>query len=200
MSATGGAPLGSGALDLPPFSLDVETLDLGAGVQAVGLELLGTESREPVRGKEAAAIWAATFPALAAKECYVLDFFSHVDRVREFCKMYEIHYRDAAERCVVLRQPTETQLEQIFERFEGETFGVRAGTGIEEPDVALEKELSRRGLDAYQAAYERYTFCAVCEPEDGWATLLSKTLWPSEVIRRVRPALQRFDVYIARPQ
>ena len=200
MSATGGAPLGSGALDLPPFSLDVETLDLGAGVQAVGLELLGTESREPVRGKEAASIWAATFPALAAKECYVLDFFSHVDRVREFCKMYEIHYRDAAERCVVLRQPTETQLEQIFERFEGETFGVRAGAGIEEPDVALEKELSRRGLDAYQAAYERYTFCAVCEPEDGWATLLSKTLWPSEVIRRVRPALQRFDVYIARPQ
>jgi hypothetical protein len=200
MSATGGAPLGSGALDLPPFSLDVETLDLGAGVQAVGLELLGTESREPVRGKEAAAIWAATFPALAAKECYVLDFFSHVDRVREFCKMYEIHYRDAAERCVVLRQPTETQLEQIFERFEGETFGVRAGAGIEEPDVALEKELSRRGLDAYQAAYERYTFCAVCEPEDGWATLLSKTLWPSEVIRRVRPALQRFEVYIARPQ
>jgi hypothetical protein len=153
-----------------------------------------------VRGKEAAAIWAATFPALAAKECYVLDFFSHVDRVREFCKMYEIHYRDAAERCVVLRQPTETQLEQIFERFEGETFGVRAGAGIEEPDVALEKELSRRGLDAYQAAYERYPFCAVCEPEDGWATLLSKTLWPSEVIRRVRPALQHFDVYIARPQ
>jgi hypothetical protein len=200
MSATGGAPLGSGALDLPPFSLDVETLDLGAGVQAVGLELLGTESREPVRGKEAASIWAATFPALAAKECYVLDFFSHVDRVREFCKMYEIHYRDAAERCVVLRQPTETQLEQIFERFEGQTFGVRAGAGIEEPDVALEKELSRRGLDAYQAAYEGYTFCAVCEPEDGWVTLLSKTLWPSEVIRRVRPALQRFDVYIARPQ
>ena len=200
MSATGGTPLGSGALDLPPFSLDVETLDLGPGVQAVGLELLGTESREPVRGKEAAAIWAATFPALAAKECYVLDFFSHVDRVREFCKMYEIHYRDAAERCVVLRQPTEAQLQQIFERFEGETFGVRAGAGIEEPDVALEKELSRRGLDAYQAAYERYTFCAVCEPEDGWATLLSKTLWPSEVIRRVRPALQRFEVYIARPQ
>jgi hypothetical protein len=200
MSATGGAPLGSGALNLPPFSLDVETLDLGAEVKAVGLELLGTESREPVRGKEAAAIWAATFPALAANECYVLDFFSHVDRVREFCKMYEIHFRDAAERCVVLRQPTETQLEQIFERFEGETFGVRAGAGIEEPDVTLEKELSRRGLDAYQAAYERYTFCAICEPEDGWATLLSKTLWPSEVIRRVRPAIQRFDVYVARPQ
>ena len=200
MSATGGAPIDSGALDLPPFSLDVETLDLGAEVKAVGLELLGTESREPVRGKEAAAIWAATFPALAASDVFVLDFFSHVDRVREFCKMYEIQYRDAAERCVVLRQPTGTQLEEIFERFERETFGVRAGAIIEEPDAALEKDLSRRGLDAYQAAYERYTFCAICEPEDGWVTLLSKTLWPSEVIRRIRPSVQRFDVYLARPQ
>jgi len=199
MSATGNAPLGSGAMDLPPFSLDVETLDLGGEVKAVGLELLGTESREPVRGKEAAAIWAATFPALAANESFALDFFSHVDRVREFCKMHEIQFREAADRCIVLRQPTETQLELIFERFEAETFGVRAGAIIEEPDATLEKDLSHRGLDAYQAAYERYTFCAVCEPEDGWVTLLSKTLWPTEVIRRIRPALQRFDVYLARP-
>jgi hypothetical protein len=199
VSATGNAPLGSGALDLPPFSLDVETLDLGAEMKAVGLELLGTESREPVKGKEAAAIWATTFPALAANEVFVLDFFSHVDRVRDFCKMYEIHFREAAERCVVLRQPTETQLEQIFERFEGETFGVRAGAAIEEPDATLEKALSHRGLDAYQTAYERYAFCAICEPEDGWVTLLSKTLWPTEVIRRLRPAVERFDVYIARP-
>jgi hypothetical protein len=200
LSSAGNAPLDPGALDLPPFSLDVETLDLGAEIKAVGLELLGTESREPVRGKEAAAIWAATFPALAAQECLALDFFSHVDRVREFCKMYEIHYRQAASRCVVLRQPSETQLEQIFERFEGETFGVRAGAVIEQPDMALEDALSHRGLDAYQSAYERYVFCAICEPQDGWTTLLSKALWPSEVIRRVRPALQRFDVYIARPQ
>ena len=199
MSSAGDAPLGSGALELPPFSLDVEALDLGVEIKAVGLELLGTESREPVKGKEAAAIWAATFPALAANEVFVLDFFSHVDRVREFCKMYEIHFREAAERCIVLRQPTETQLEQIFERFEGETFGVRAGAAIEGPDAAIEKALSHRGLDAYQTAYERYTFCAVCEPEDGWVTLLSKTLWSTEVIRRVRPAVQRFDVYIARP-
>ena len=199
MSATGNAPLDSGAMDLPPFSLDVETLDLGGEIKAVGLELLGTESREPVRGKEAAAIWAAIFPALAANECFALDFFSHVDRVRDFCKMHEIQFREAADRCIVLRQPTETQLELIFERFEGETFGVRAGAIIEESDAALEKDLSRRGLDAYQAAYERYTFCAVCEPEDGWVTLLSKTLWPTEVIRRIRPAVQRFDVYLARP-
>ena len=57
----------SGALELPPFSLDVEALDLGEDVKAVGLELLETENREPVRGKDAAAIWAAVFPALAGQ-------------------------------------------------------------------------------------------------------------------------------------
>lgn len=199
MSAAGNPPPEAGALELPPFSLDVESLDLGPEVKAVGLELLGTESREPVKGKEAAAIWAAVFPVLAANERYVLDFFSHVDRVRDFCTTHEIPFREAADRCIVLPQPPEAQLRELFERFEGETFGVRAGAAVEAADLALEKELSRRGLDAYQPAYERYTFCAVCEPEDGWVTLLSKTLWPTEVIRRVRPAAQRFDVYIARP-
>ena len=200
MSAAGNLPIGGGPLELPPFSLDIEALDLGPGTTAVGLELLETESREPVKGPEAAAIWAAVFPALAADETFVLDFFSHVDRVREFCKMNEIHFRETAARCLALRQPTETQLQRLFSRFEGETFGARAGTAAETPDAALEKDLSRRGLDAYQTAYHRYTFCGVCEPEDGWVTLLSKTLWTTEIIRRVRPAVQRFDVYISRPQ
>jgi hypothetical protein len=199
MSATGNAPTGGAPLELPPFSLDVEALDLGAETKAVGLELLETESREPVKGKEGAEIWAAVFPALAVAETFVLDFFSHVDRVREFCKMHDLHFREAAERCVVLHQPGETQLKEIFARFEHETFGVRCGTATESLDTALERELSHRGLDAYQTAYERYTFCAVCEPEDGWITLLSKTLWPTEVIRRIRPSAQRFDVYISRP-
>jgi hypothetical protein len=199
VSATGNAP-GGAPIELPPYSLDVEALDLGPDTTAVGLELLETENREPVKGKEAASIWAAVIPKLANEESFVLDFFSHLDRVREFCKMNDIHFRDAAERCVVLAQPTETQLELLFARFEGETFGVRTGAAAEAADAALETELSRRGLEAYQGAYERYTFCAVCEPEDGWVTLLSKTLWPTEIIRRVRPAAQRFDVYISRPQ
>ena len=114
MSATGNSPVDPGALDLPPYSMDVEKLDLGNETQAVGLELLGTESREPVRGKDAAAIWAAAIPALANDDGFVLDFFAHVDRVKEFCKMYDLHYREAAERCIVLRAPTETQLQQIF--------------------------------------------------------------------------------------
>jgi hypothetical protein len=198
MSATENA-LGSGALDLPPFSLDVESLHLGEGVKAVGLELLGTESREPVRGGQAAQIWSAAFPVLAGDEYYVVDFFSHLERVRDFCSTHEIAFRDAAERCLVIAKPTQEQLLDLFGRFEAETFGVRVGAAAEKADAELEGELSRRGLDAYETAYTRYTFCAVCEPEDGWVTLLSEKLWPSEVTRRVRPALQPFDVHIARP-
>ena len=198
MSAPGNA-LGSGTLDLPPFSLDVEVLNLGAEIKAVGLELLETESREPVRGAQAAQIWSASFPALAGEEFYALDFFSHLDRVHDFCTTHEIPYREAAERCLVISKPSQEQLLDIFSRFETETFGLRVGPAAQSPDPALEGELSSRGLDAYQSAYTRYTFCAVCEPEDGWVTLLSEKLWPSEVIRRVRPALQPFNVHIARP-
>jgi hypothetical protein len=199
MSSTGSPVPGGSALELPPFSMDVQALDLGAGVKAVGLELLETENREPVHGKEAAEIWSAVFPALVAGEPYVLDFFSHIDRVREFCKGHGIALREAAERCVVLPQPSPELLRQIFERFEAETFGFRVGAAANEDDAPLEGDLSRRGLDGYQPAYARYTFCAICEPEDGWVTLLSETLWPSEVIRRLRPAVQPFDVHIARP-
>ncbi|MFI5058750.1 MAG: hypothetical protein ACHQLQ_11240 [Candidatus Acidiferrales bacterium] len=198
MSASGNAGPGSGALELPTFSLDVQALDLGADVKAVGLELLETESREPVKGKEAAEIWAALFPALSGGDFFVLDFFSHLNRVRQFREARKMAFREAAERCLVLPQPSQEHLQQLFERFEAETFGARAGAAARVVDAALESELSQRGLDAYQAAYTRYTFCAVCEPEDGWVTLLSETLGASEVIRRARPAVHQFDVYIAR--
>ncbi len=199
MNAAGASAAGSGALELPPFSLDVQALDLGSDVKAVGLELVETENREPVRGKDAAQIWSAVFPALAGSESYVVDFFSHIDRVREFCKTRNLAWREAAERCIVVPHPSQEQLRQILERFEAETFGIRAGAATQSPDAALEGDLSKRGLDAYQPAYARFTFCAICEPEDGWITLLSDSLWPSEVIRRLRPAVQPFDVHIARP-
>jgi len=185
--------------DLPLFSFNVQALDLGDDVKAFGLELIETESREPVRGPEAASIWAAAFFALAAAESFVLDFFSHLDRVRDFCKAHDIDYREAASRCLVIPQPSLEVLRQLVARFEAETFGLRVGPATQSPDSALENELSHRGLDAYQPAYPRYTFCAICEPSDGWVTLLSESLWPSEIIRRARPALQPFDVYIARP-
>jgi hypothetical protein len=185
---------------LPPYSLDVQALDLGLGVKAVGLELIETESREPLRGPDAAAIWAPALVALAADEVYAVDFFSHLDRVREFCALHGIAIREAASRCLGVPQPSRELLQLLVARFESETFGLRVGKAAADADTELEKELSRGGLDAYQSAYSRYTCCAICEPGDGWVTLLSDALWPSEIIRRVRPALQPFDVYIARPQ
>lgn len=186
--------------ELPPYSLDVQAMDLGEDTKAVGLELIETESREPVQGEEAAAIWAAALPALAGKELWVVDFFSHLDRVREYCRRHNVEFREAANRCLVIRQPEAEKLRDLVARFAGETFGFRCGAAAESSDTELEGELSHKGLDAYQAAYKRYTFCAICEPADGWVTVLSETLWPSEIIRRVRPALQTFDVHIARPQ
>jgi hypothetical protein len=185
--------------DLPPYSLDVQAMDLGAETKAVGMELIETESREPLQGEEASAIWAAVFPALANDETWVLDFFSHLERVRDYCKNHEIAFREGAGRCLVISQLDVEKLRGLLGRFAGETFGVRCGGAAQEADAALEGELSHRGLDAYQAAYKRYTYCGICEPSDGWVTVLSETLWASEIIRRVRPALKEFDVLIARP-
>ena len=186
--------------ELPLYSLDVQAMDLGAETKAVGLELIETESREPLGGPEAVEIWTASFLALAAKDYFVVDFFSHLDRVREFCETHEIAFRESAGRCLVVSQPLKEELRKLLTRFEGETFGMRAGAAAQSADPALENELSHRGLDAYQAAYSGYTYCAVCQLSDGWVTVLSESLWPSEIIRRVRPGLQPFDVYIARPQ
>jgi hypothetical protein len=199
MSTPGIPAMESGTFALPQYSLDVQALDLGNEVKAVGLELVETENHEPLRGKEAAEIWSEMFPALAGTEAFSVDFFSHIERVREFCRMHEMKYREAAGRCLVLPTPSEEDLRELFERFEGETFGIRAGSATQTADEELEGELSKRGVDAYQPAYTRYTFCAICEPQDGWVTLLSESLWPSEVIRRLRPAVQRFDIHIARP-
>jgi hypothetical protein len=76
------------APDLPPYSLDVQPMELGDDTKAIGLELLETESREPLRGAVASQIWSAAFPVLAAKESLAVDFFSHLERVREFCKLH----------------------------------------------------------------------------------------------------------------
>src|ERR671936_2812281 len=139
--------VGSGTLELPPYSLDVQAMDLGNEVKAVGLELIETENREPVRGKEGADIWSEIFPALAGKEPFAVDFFSHLDRVRDFCKSRKIEWREAAERCIVISSPSTEDLWQLLERFEGETFGLRAGTAAQAADAALEGDLSKRGMD-----------------------------------------------------
>ena len=49
------------------YLLDVEPLDLGSDVRAVGLELVeADENREPVRGEDAAKIWSRVLTAAAS--------------------------------------------------------------------------------------------------------------------------------------
>ena len=173
------------------YLLDIEPLDLGPDVRAVGLELVeADENREPVRGNDAARIWARTLTAAAATEAWALDFFSHLDRVKDFCARHQIAFREASQRSIVIPAPDIPALELLFERFLGETFGARAGDAVLSGDAALDGDLARRGVDAYHASFANYYFCAVCSFEDGSLVLLSQKLWASEVIRRVRPVLQ----------
>ncbi len=171
--------------------LEVEPLDLGADVKAVGLELMDRESREPLRAADAARIWSAILPALAGTEPRALDFFTHLDRVRDFCRQHEIASREAATRCIVVPAP-QFGLLKLLLRFEGETFGLRAGNALPAEDAELEAELARRGVDAYQPVFGNYFFCGVCDFENGFLALLSGHLWANQVIRRTRPAVNAF--------
>lgn len=184
----------------PAFLLEIEPLDLGSEVRAVALELTeADENREPVRGADAARIWSRVLRATAANEIWALDFFSHLDRVREYCERHQIVFRDASSRCIVIPALELASLEPLMDRFQSETFGARAGEPLAVGDPALEGELARRGVDAYHTAFPQYVFCAVCNFEDGSLVLLSEKLWASEVIRRVRPALdgQQVEVRLA---
>ena len=185
----------------PPYILEVEPLDLGAGVKAVGLELVEMESREPARGADAARVWAAALGALAGTEPWALDFFSHLDRVREYCRLHGVPFEEKASgHSLVISAPSGEALAGLFERFEGETFGARAGTQVAAGDPAIEGELARRGVDAYHGAFRNYLFCAVCDFENGFLTLLTEKLWTSEVLRRVKPATVSLPVDVGRPQ
>ncbi len=177
--------------------LEVEPLDLGADVNAIGLELVEPEAeREPVRGKDAAQIWSRVLAAVAGNEIWALDFFSHLDRLRKYCQLHQIAYREASARSIVIPAPQPEALASLLERFEGETFGARAGGPLASGDPALEGELARRGVDAYHSAFSNYYFCAVCGFEDGSLVLLSKQLWANEVIRRIRPSLNDLGVEV----
>lgn len=177
--------------------LEVETLDLGTDVRAVLLELIDPQTREPVTGADAARIWAAVIPALAGGEPWGLDFFAHLDRVREFCRLLDVPFEE--KNTLIIEQPGVAQLSAIIERFAGETFGLRAGIPLAAGDEALEAGLVQRGVDAYEEAYRRYSFCAVCDFENGFLTVLSEYLWATEVIRRMQPALGSLQVEVARP-
>jgi len=177
------------------YLLDVEALDLGSDVRAVGLELVeANENREPVRGEDAARIWSRILPAVAGDERWALDFFSHLDRVRDYLQQHDIDFRVAGQHFIAVPAPKPKVLEALLARFQDETFGVRAGALLAAGDSALEGELARRGADAYDKAFPNYYFCAICAFEDGSLVLLSDHLRSSDVIRKVRPALEGLDV------
>jgi len=185
------------------YLLDIEPLDLGEDVKAVGLDLVEADAnREPVRGSDASRIWSRVLPVIAGEKAWTLDFFSHLDRVKDFCERHQIAFREASQRSLVVPSPGAEALESLIDRFQNETFGVRAGGPVDGGaggDPALEGELARRGVDAYHTAYPKYLFCAICGFEDGSLVLLSERLGAGEVIRRVRPALQGTDVQIHLP-
>jgi hypothetical protein len=99
---------------------------------------------------------------------------------------------------VVIAAPPSELLEALFERFAGETFGVRAGALVAD-DPTVEGELAKRGVDAYHKAFPNYLFCGVCDFENGFLTVLSERLWASEVIRRARAAISDLRIDVVRP-
>src|ERR1035441_7844876 len=108
---------------------EVEPLDLGTDVKAVGLDLMEVESREPAHGGDAARIWAASLGALPGTEPWALDFFAHLDRVREYCTLHAILFEEKSSgHLVTVPAPLPELLAELLERFAGETFGARAGS------------------------------------------------------------------------
>jgi hypothetical protein len=181
------------------YRLEVEALELGPDSRAIGIELIERGTREPLVGADAAKIWAATLPALAGGESWVLDFFAHLSRVRDYCREKGIAFREPNSHTVVISPPAPASLEAFLGRFATERFGVRAGGPGISGDPELEGHLAARGVDAYDGAYRNCLFCAVCDFESGFLTVLSDRLWASEVIRRARPALSGLGVEVTRP-
>ena len=119
--------------------------------------------------------------------------------MQEYCRSRGIAFREPNARTMVIAQQTAEPLAALFERFASETFGVRAGGMVVSGDTEVENGLAQRGVDGYHTAFSHYLFCAVCDFENGFLTLLSDRLWASEVIRRARPALEGLEVEVARP-
>jgi hypothetical protein len=182
------------------YLLEIEPLDLGPDVRAIALELVeDEENREPLRGPEAAEIWSSVLSAAASDEPWALDFPSHLGRVREYCGRHGISFREPNPHLIVIPPPALETLHLLIERFEGETFGARAGGLVLTGDASLEGELALRGLDAYHGRFVEYYFCAVCDFVNGSLVLLSDKLWASEIVRRVRPRLVELEVKLGLP-
>jgi hypothetical protein len=176
--------------------LEIEPMDLGEDVRAIGLELVDGSDREPVRGADAAEVWGAVVPVLTGKEPSVLDFLSKAEHLRAFCKQKDLPFREITRGVTVITAPKPEILTKLFQNFSAETLGIRVGAETQSPDTALEGELASRGLDAYHADYPRYSLCGICDLENGSLVLLSGSLWATEIARRIRPALNGTNVKV----
>jgi len=96
----------------------------------------------------------------------------------------------------VVPAPAVDVLVSLFERFAAETFGARAGGSLPAEDAELEGTLSSSGVDAYAPVIDSYLFCAVCDFENGFLTLLTNRLSSAEVIRRIQPALKKLSLNV----
>lgn len=176
--------------------LTVEPLDLGPDVRALALNLTDSADGEPIAGGEAAPLWSRALLSLAGEQPLVVDFFAHLEPVKEFCENQDIRFRETTAGGIAVTESDPDALARLLKRFERETLGARAGEPLRAGDEQLENELRHRGLDAYHQAYPRYLFCAICEIETGSITLVSNHLWASEVSRRLRAALKEFSVSV----
>lgn len=196
----------------PVLGLLIEPLNLGPDIRAISLDLAEEGADSPAVGPEALAIWTASVPALVAEDSWTLDFVSHLDRVRDFCRANNIPWREAGARCITIPHPNSDQLESLSARFETETFGFRArkthadGTALaadaskDLEDADLESELSKRGMDGYHGAFSRYSLCAICDFENGSIVLLTDKLSSGEVLRRLRPVVTALGARVERPE
>lgn len=175
--------------------LQVEPMDLGEDLRAIGLELTEDAEGEPVRAEDGAPVWASALPALAGAEPWTIDFFGDVDRFRNFCEEHAIPFRRVSS-LIVAFPPATDGLIALCKRFGSNTFGVRAGERIEAPDSTLEADIASHGLDAYHTGYSNYCFCGICDFENGSLVVLSDSLWASEVARRIRPVLRESQVNV----
>jgi hypothetical protein len=119
--------------------------------------------------------------------------------VRDFCERYAITFRKPNAHVILVPEPDTAQLQPLFERFAGETFGIRAGSPRVAGDAVVEGALAEKGVDAYHSAFPNYLFCCVCDFENGFLTVLSNHLWASEIIRRAKAALEKTQVEVTRP-
>ena len=81
------------------YLLDVEPLDLGSDVRAIGLELVeADENREPVRGLDAAKIWSRVLRAVTATDAVGTRFFQPPRSRPRLLQRHQIVFREASHR------------------------------------------------------------------------------------------------------